>query len=433
MTVPLEPAGAAETLVQPSSPVSAREPLSKRSIAAFLGAYVGAFLILIVPVATTLALKIAEVAPDTREASLGLIAGVGAFVALVANPVIGSLSDRTTSRLGMRRPWVLGGAIAGVAALMVLAFAPSVFVVGVAWAFVQFSMNAVLAGLAAFLPDRVPEQQRGKVSALTGIAQQVAPFLGLLVANVALAAGGGTPGMFIAPSVLGLALIVVYVATTKDRVLSPNLRQPFRITTLAKAFYFNPRQNPDFGWAWLGRFLILLGIAASSTYQVYFLNERLGVPLEQVATFQLGFLLLGVVLIAISASIAGSLSDRLRRRKVFVFISSGLVAVGSLITAFSFELPIYIVAAAVTGIATGVYFAVDLALVTEVLPDSESAAAKDMGIFNIANALPQSVAPAVAPLLLGIGGGGNYVALFVAGAIVALLGALTVVPIKKVR
>ncbi|WP_210508110.1 MFS transporter [Naasia sp. SYSU D00057] len=430
MTTPIEPANSAETLVEPSRSES---PVSKRTVGAFLGAYVGAFLVLIVPIASTLALKVAEVAPDSREASLGVISAIGAFAALVANPIFGALSDRTTSRFGMRRPWVLGGAIVGFAAVLVLASAPNVLVVGLAWTIVQLAMNAVLSGLAAFLPDRVPEQQRGKVSAFTGVAQQLAPFIGLLVANVAFGFGGGLTGMFIVPSALGLALIVLYVLTTRDRVLSPNLRQSFRISTVFKAFAFNPRRNPDFAWAWLGRFLIVLAFAANSTYQVYFLNERLGIPLEQAALYQLGLAVLSAVLLTISASVSGAISDRLKRRKVFVFIASGLVAAGSLITAFSFELPVYLIAAAVTAIATGTYFAVDLALVTDVLPNKETAAAKDMGIFNIANALPQSLAPALAPLLLSIGGGGNYTALFIGAAIVAVLGALTVVPIKKVR
>lgn len=407
--------------------------LRKRTIASFLFAYFGAFLILIVPVASTLAIKVAEVDPDNREASLGVIAGVGAFVALLANPIIGALSDRTTSRLGMRRPWIIGGAVLGSAAIVLLAFAPSILVVGIAWAAVQLFLNAVLSGLAAFLPDRVPEVQRGKVSALTGISQQIAPFIGLLIANIALAVGGGTPAMFVAPTLIGLALVLAFAITTRDRVLSPNLRQPFSLGALVKTFAFNPRRDSDFAWAWLGRFLITLAFAASSTYQVYFLNDRLGVPLDQVVTFQLGLVLLSTVLLTLSASISGALSDRLKRRKVFVFVASALVAAGSIVTAFSFELPVYIIAAVLTGLATGAYFAVDLALVTDVLPNKETAAAKDMGIFNVANALPQSVAPALAPLVLAIGGGGNYTALFLAAAVIAVLGAITVIPIKGVR
>ncbi|MFB7891842.1 MFS transporter [Microbacterium sp. NPDC056044] len=438
MSLPAESLEPVELLSQDGrvatdQPSSGQPKLRAGSIWAFLGAYLGAYLILIVPVATTLAIKVSEVAGDQRESALGVIAGVGALIALLSNPIIGAFSDRTTSRWGMRRPWIFAGVIVGFVSLMVLAFAPSVLVVGIAWAFVQLSMNAVLAGLAAFLPDRVPEVQRGKVSAFTGIAQQVAPFFGLLVANIALGMGGGTAGMFVAPASLGLLLILVYVFTTRDRVLSPNLRQPMRFATVFQAFAFNPRRNPDFAWAWLGRFLITLSFAAGATYQVYFLNDRLGVDMATVATLQLGVLLLTTVLLSVSASISGALSDRLKRRKVFVFVASALVATGSLVTAFSFDLWVYIIGAAISGIATGVYFAVDLALVTEVLPNKETAAAKDMGIFNIANALPQSLAPAIAPLLLAIGGGGNYTALFIGAAVVAILGALTVIPIKKVR
>lgn len=427
MTVPLESLG---------SKIPADEPdgvrVTGRQVAAFLGAYLGAYLILIVPVASTLAIKVAEVAPESRETALGIVSGVGALVALLANPIIGALSDRTTSRFGMRRPWVLAGAVAGVAALMVLAFSPSVLVIGVAWAAVQLSMNAVLAGLAAFLPDHVPPAQRAKVSALAGIAQQVSPLLGLVVANAALGLGGGTAGMFVAPASLGLALIMIYVLVLEDRVLPADLRRPFRWSTIFLAFAFNPRRNPDFGWAWLGRFFLCLAFAANTTYQVYLLNDRLGIPLEQVTTTLIWFTLLGTVLMSVSATVSGGLSDRLRRRKPFVFVASGLVAASSLVTAFSHTLPMLAVAVAITGIATGTYFAVDLALVTDVLPDPATAA-KDMGIINIANALPQSVAPALAPFLLAVGGGGNYTALYVGGAVVAGVGALTVIPIKSVR
>ncbi|MFD1716075.1 MFS transporter [Amnibacterium flavum] len=417
----------AEHLFEP-----ARVP--KRILAAFLGAYLGSYLIILIPVITTLAIKVAEVAPDSREATLGVITGIGALVAVLANPIFGMLSDRTTSRFGMRRPWILGGATASVLSLIALAFAPDALAVGALWCVVQLSCNAMFAGLAAFLPDRVPEAQRATVSALSGIVQQFSPLIGLAVANLALSFGTGTPGMFIVPATLGLILIVVYVIVARDRVLSPNLRSSFRVSDLAKAFAFNPRRNPDFGWAWLGRFFMQLGFAAGATYQVYFLNARFGIPFSAVAGLQLGLSLLSVIMITIAASVSGTLSDKLHRRKIFVFAASGLVAVSSLLTAFALDMWVYFVAAAILGIATGAYFAVDLALVTDVLPNKQTQAAKDMGVFNIASALPQSLAPALAPLVLAIGGGTeNYAALYIGAGIVAVLGALTVIPIKAVR
>ena len=47
----------------------------------------------------------------------------------------------------------------------------------------------------------------------------------------------------------------------------------------------------------------------------------------------------------------------------------------------------FLVGMAIGGLGFGVYVAVDLALAADVLPD-KSSAAKDLGVFNIAGALP---------------------------------------------
>ncbi|WP_062380059.1 MFS transporter [Demequina pelophila] len=411
-----------------------RPRVSKGTVASFMSAYMGAYLILIVPLVTTLAIRVDEIAPDNREASLGIIMGIGAMCAMVSNPIIGSLSDRTTSRYGRRRPWVVAGVLGGMLSVLVMAFGPSIVLVGLGWVLTQITMNAVLAALAAFIPDRVPEEQRGKVSALAGIAQQVTPLVGLAIANIALALGGGTVGMFLAPAFIGLVMVMIYAIRVDDPAMSAAGREPFRVLDIFKAFLFNPRQHPDFGWAWLGRFVMTLSYASLMTYQVYFINARFGIPIAEVVTIQLAIMVMTATLLALSASVAGSLSDRFKRRKAFVFFASALIAVGHVVTAFSFSLPMFWVASAIGAIAMGAYYAVDLALITDVLPDKEGSAGKNMGIVNIANALPQSLAPALAPFALAIGGGdANYTALFLIAAVIGVLGALTVIPIKGVR
>ena len=61
----------------------------------------------------------------------------------------------------------------------------------------------------------------------------------------------------------------------------------------------------------------------------------------------------------------------------------------------------FLVGMAISGLGFGVYVAVDLALVADVLPDKDNAA-KDLGVFNIAGALPFSIAPGIAPVILAI-------------------------------
>jgi MFS family permease len=89
------------------------------------------------------------------------------------------------------------------------------------------------------------------------------------------------------------------------------------------------------------------------------------------------------------------------------------------------------------GLGLGAYMAVDIALVTDVLPNARTEAAKNLGVFNIANALPQSLAPAVAPLFLAIGATpavhANYTSLFFAAAVFALAGAATTMFIRGAK
>jgi MFS family permease len=86
---------------------------------------------------------------------------------------------------------------------------------------------------------------------------------------------------------------------------------------------------------------------------------------------------------------------------------------------------------ALGGLGFGLYFAVDLALAADVLPSGDSTA-KDLGVLNIAGALPFTLAPAVAPTVLALGGG-NYGALFAVAGVCAVCGAAAILPVKRVR
>ena len=58
--------------------------------------------------------------------------------------------------------------------------------------------------------------------------------------------------------------------------------------------------------------------------------------------------------------------------------------------------------------------------------------AKDLGVFNIAGALPFTVAPAMAPVILTIGHG-SYSLLYAVAGICAIIGGAAILPVKRVR
>jgi MFS family permease len=254
--------------------------------------------------------------------------------------------------------------------------------------------------------------------------------IGIAVANGVLAAGGGIGLIFVVPAVIGAILLVILIVGLRD--VEHDDEGAFRFGEFIKGFRVSAGAR-DFGWAWFGRFFVITGFAIYTTYQVYFIQDRLGIAATGVLGVQLMALIVFSIVLTASAIVSGRISDRTGRRKVFVYSSALIVGVGLALLAFTPTLVVFYVAAAIMGLGIGAYFAVDLALVTDVLPDKEHAAAKDMGIFNIANALPQSVAPAIAVLLLALGGGGNYTLLFVAAAVFSLIGAVLISPIRSVK
>lgn len=392
-------------------------------------AYAGTWLALLTPVLVTIALRVRHIAPGNAAENLSLVLGVGALFALLGNPLFGKLSDRTTSRFGMRRPWLIGGVLSGSAALLLIASAESIAVVLLGWCLAQLAFNAVLAAIVALLPDQVPLAQRGTVAGVLGMCMPIGQVGGTFLVH---AVSDSTLLTFMAPAAVGVTTVLLLALILPDRRLSPDRAAASGWKEFARSYWINPRQHPDFAWAWLSRFLLVLGTAFLTTYQPFYLVDHLGFSVQEVPGLVFNAMLVQASMIVAFSLVSGRLSDFVQRRKVFVLIGASIYATGLWIVAAADSYPDFLVGMAVTGMGHGVYFAVDLALVADVLPDRRGNAAKDLGILNVANALPQSVAPAIAPAILAAGHG-DYTWLFVAAGAVALLGSFAILPLKTVR
>jgi MFS family permease len=388
--------------------------------------YMGLF----APLLATIPVKIGQISSaGDRAVDLGTVLAPGAFAALLAAPIFGALSDRTRSRFGRRKLWIAVGALLMLAGLIMMAIATSLLAVGLGWFTVQMGANAAMAANNALLPDLVPEQQRGKVSALLGIALSLALFGGTYVAQFT---AGNNLVMFVAPWILCPIAIVLLFSAFKDR--PAGAMAPFRAKDLARTFWVNPLRFPDFGWAFLSRLLVFMGVAYFLSYQFIFLSDNLQMD-DAAALEALTLSQLVTTIVTIACTLfSGWISDRIGRRKPVVMTAGLFVALGLSIIALSSSMDQFLIGAAVYGIGQGVYFAVDMALVAAVLPNPDDTA-KDLGVFNIASTLPQSMAPVIAPLFLAIGSvpGGNLPAVFLAGAIIAVVGSLAVLPIRRTR
>ncbi|MFD9702828.1 MFS transporter [Lentzea sp. NPDC059081] len=351
-----------------------------------------------------------------KELVFGIVTGVGALVSLLVVPLIGFLSDRTTSRFGRRHPWTLAGAVVGALGLGVLAGAPSILVMTVGWCLVQAGIGGMLAALTSAVPDRVPVAQRAQVGGLIGISQMLGTVLGAVVVTLLVS---GLPAGYLACAVIVLAGALFFVLRTPDIQL---IAKPVKPT-----FWISPREHPDFAWAWGGHLMINLGNAFGTLYLLYFLGDVVHHPSPEDGLLVL-MALYGAALAA-GAVLFGARSDRTGRRKPYVYLASFVMALAALLLVVWPTWTSALVAAPLLGVGFGTYWAVAIALLTQVLP-AASDRAKDLGVLNVANALPQVIAPLLTALILANLGG--YRGLFATSALATALAALLMSRVRSV-
>ncbi|MGP3683822.1 MFS transporter [Streptomyces sp. IBSNAI002] len=376
-----------------------------------------------------LPLQVAAIDPVNKVAVLGLIGGVSSIFATAFNPIAGALSDRT----GRRGPWILGGALASLAALALLGSVSTALLVGTAWCLAQATMNVYQAAVTAIVPDRIPAARRGTASALVGLGLPIGGTVGVLIASQTadhLRTGYLVFGAIVAVAALLLTTFCRDVPRTAAAVEAAAAAAA-RPKGSGIAAFLSSLSHHDFRWAFIGRALMVLGYFSVVGYQLYILDDHIALPAGLTPPAAMAVLTpVSMVAMALSTVLGGLLSDRWDRRKVFVGVSAALAGLVMAVPVISPTWTGMIVFSALNGLAFGCFMAVDTALVTLVLPRAEDAA-RDMGVLNIANAGPQIVAPFVASAIVtGLGG---YTPLFLAGGALSLIGALAILPIRSVR
>ncbi|MGP3751128.1 MULTISPECIES: MFS transporter [unclassified Streptomyces] len=377
--------------------------------------------------AVLLPARIEDIAPDSKVTLLAVLTATAAVVGLVANIVIGALSDRTRSRLGARTPWIIGGGLTTAVFMALLTTSDTFWVLLGWWCLTVVSLNAMTATLIAIVPDRVPTGRRAGVSALVGVGMLLGHALGAVLGSAFL----GSPGLGlvvagIAAAVLGV--LAVCVAPDVPNTASPPVPR-LTARALLRSVKF-PRGAPDFHWVLWSRLLLVLGYFMINSYQLYILTDHVGLSKTRAAAVLGSNSVLFLATAIVGSVLSGPLSDRTGRRKPFV-IGASLVALLAIAIPLFRATPAGMTAfSCVGGLAFGCYYAVDAALMADVLPDQESRA-KDLGILNVANTGGQALAPVVSSALVGLGTG--YSPAFIGAMAACALGAILVVPIRTVR
>ena len=355
---------------------------------------------------------------------LSLVMCVGAVAGLIANPVVGALSDRTTHARGRRHPWTLGCSLVAAAGLGIVAASPSVAVMAGGWFIAELGLGGMLATLTAALPDRVPVGQRGTLGALIGISQMLGTVLGALLVTVIITRMSAG---YVACAVIVVGFAAAFTLRTRDEPLPVEFKPEHPVSTALRRLWVSPRAYPDFAWGWATHFLINLGNNLGTLYLLYFLAR--GAHYHDPQNGLLILMALYAVALLAAGSVLGTLSDKTGRRKPFITGSSATMGLAAVLLAVSPTWHMALVAAPLLGAGYGTYWAAAPALLTQVLPAAVDRG-KDVGIINIAYNLPLVVAPLAAGVVLGLMN--SYPALFALSAMVTILAAWTVSRVRSV-
>ncbi|WP_053203286.1 MFS transporter [Jiangella muralis] len=362
--------------------------------------------------------------PDRKVTNLAIVTSVSFGFTIVAQPLVGALSDRTRGRLGRRAPWLLGGAVVAAGFLLGLGGLGSVAWICVFWVVIQFALNGTDVAAAATLADRVPRARRGRASAVLAGGGMAGA-----AAGTAFAGPLAVQHRPVAYTVLGLSVVAaaaVFVLVDRPGPAPP--RDGGR-RELLRGFWQRPREHADFLWVFGSRLLFVLGYQLILTYQLYILTDYVGLGRDD-ANRLIGLLtVLGFATTVAGVLVGGWWSDRTGRRTAFLVAAAAILGVALAVPLASATTAAVAVFAAVQGLAGGLYLACGNALAIDVLPDPEAAAGKDLGLFNVAVNVPQTVAPPIAALVITVFGG--YRALFAVALVSVAASAVLVTRVRQ--
>ena len=352
--------------------------------------------------------------------------GCGAFVMMCSAPFWGALSDFTVTSFGRRRPFLIGGYLVGVLASIVMALSDNLWIIGIAWCVTYSLLEAAITVLLACVGDFIPPERRGTAASGIAVATSLAAIAGSFIVGWAHL---DPIGMFCFPLAASLLMVPWVLFLLPDRCDSRSFRVDIR-AAVKIAFRRNAgRLHGDFVAILLSRFLVFSGLAVYVIYQAFDITTHIREPVAGVPRIVLFGALAASGAAILGSPLVGYLSDRFGWRKRFALLGGLMLACGLLTMAVTATPAGFIAGTCLLGAGIGIYNSQSIALSAAVM-DGENIMGKGMGWLNMIGTLPRVIVPLVTPLILPLKGIDNYPALFFAAALIAAVGALSILRVK---
>jgi len=335
----------------------------------------------------------ALVGKENAGSGLALLTLLGAIVAIIVQPTIGTISDYTATRWGRRKPYILIGAVLDVVFLAGIATSNTYISVIAFVVLLQISSNFAQGPFQGYVPDLVPAFQVGLASGLMGLMIVLGRIGGVAIASIGLFTGDfvvATIGL----GLLELATAIVTLITVDEGRVALSREGKSWIQVATGAWGLDILKERSFVWLLGSRLFVLMGTVTLTDLMLFYMSRSIGLSDAEIGTWIIVATALLAVATALTTYPAAKLSDRLGR-KTLVYFTCALGSIGMLGVALAPNIVVAIIFVIPVGIAAGAFLAVDWALMTDIVPKATSG--RYMGISNV-------VTGAAGPIAIAIGG-----------------------------
>lgn len=375
------------------------------------------------------------VGPEKVTSVFGTVSGIVGLAIVVLTPLSGIIADKTKFKIGRRRFWIIAGSIGGAVSMILLAYAPSVPILIIAFCLLQFFYGFVTLSCYAIVPEQVEPERFGRISGIMGAAGPIFVMSGQILLGIF--ADVSVPQKIIAMASVQLICGLLCASLIKDNKFSGNIssekKNGFNFSQGFKNFYPSVKKYPEYTWALLTKLFIYITNAGITLLTLFYIARF---HLSEGEIFKINaYTAPAIMLMVISGLIGGFLSDKIKKQKPFIMLAALITGICMIAFAFSGNITIVIVGNFVFNLGFGMYTAVDSALVNRILPSKENAG-KDIAIMNTTTNLSSAIVNFVAPFFIALGarlfGNDGYTFYFLILGVFSILSALVVIPIPEV-
>lgn len=381
--------------------------------------------------------------PDQRGVYLAWLAAAGALISTIIELIAGPISDRSTARMGRRRPFILWGTLLTLPFILLFMTTQSFALLILHFVAIQLFLNWANGPYQAVIPDYVPPERHGLASAYMGMMTLIGTLLGLALAGALL----GEPPLILGDfprtmrlQIVGWTLVGFLVVTMLWTVLG--MREPQwqpkhpDEKRLRLSLFVNILLNelPNFRWVVVSRFVFNMGFFTALFFLEFYLRDTIGLK-GAAPQHTFGFMATATLTGVLGNWLAGMLADRMSKKQI-IYYCIGLMCICAGLFLSAQRLTVVYLTGALFGVAWGAYAAVDWALASNLVPTSESG--RYMAIWHIAMTMPQVVAPLIAGPLgdwlnaqYGMGAGWRWI--FLLAPIYFLASAWLLKPVQERR